>query len=103
MRPNSGWLPPPPAIRCGRRFRERAEGGKAMIGRAFIGAAMAALALPAIAQDAYVVGVTGAMTGPAAGTNAPSVDGLRLYADKLNAAGGINGKQIRLVLQDDQG
>ncbi len=75
-----------------------------MIGRGFIGAAMAAaLALPAAAQDAYVVGVTGAMTGPAAGTNAPSVDGLRLYADKLNAAGGINGKQIRLVLQDDQG
>jgi branched-chain amino acid transport system substrate-binding protein len=75
-----------------------------MIGRGFIGAAMAAaLALPAAAQDAYVVGVTGAMTGPAAGTNAPSVDGLRLYVDKLNAAGGINGKQIRLVLQDDQG
>ncbi len=75
-----------------------------MIARGFIGAAMAAaLALPAAAQDAYVVGVTGAMTGPAAGTNAPSVDGLRLYADKLNAAGGINGKQIRLVLQDDQG
>ena len=75
-----------------------------MIGRGFIGAAMAAaLALPAAAQDAYVIGVTGAMTGPAAGTNAPSVEGLRLYADKLNAAGGINGKQIRLVLQDDQG
>ncbi len=75
-----------------------------MIARGFIGAAMAAaLALPAAAQDAYVVGVTGAMTGPAAGTNAPSVDGLRLYVDKLNAAGGVNGKQIRLVLQDDQG
>src|SRR5712691_757716 len=104
MRPNSGWLPPPPAIRCGRWFRERTQGGKTMIGRGFIGTAMAAaLALPAAAQDAYVVGVTGAMTGPAAGTNAPSVDGLRLYADKLNAAGGINGKQIRLVLQDDQG
>src|SRR6185295_10526004 len=65
--------------------------------------ATAALALPAMAQDAYVIGLTGAMTGPSAGTNGPAVEGLRLYIDRLNAAGGINGKQIKLVLQDDQG
>ena len=65
--------------------------------------ATAALALPAMAQDAYVIGLTGAMTGPSAGTNGPAVEGLRLYIDRLNAAGGINGKQIKLILQDDQG
>src|SRR6516165_6108278 len=66
-------------------------------------AAAVALAGPAGAQDAYVVGVTGALTGPAAGTNGPPIEGLRLYVDRLNAAGGINGKKIQLTVLDDQG
>jgi branched-chain amino acid transport system substrate-binding protein len=64
--------------------------------------AVAALACPAAAQDAYVIGVSGALTGPSAGTNAPPIEGLRLYVDRLNAAGGINGKKIQLVVLDDQ-
>jgi branched-chain amino acid transport system substrate-binding protein len=63
----------------------------------------AAIALPALAQDAYVIGVSAALTGPSASTNAPPIEGLRLYVDRLNAAGGINGKKIQLILQDDQG
>src|SRR4051794_41515995 len=61
----------------------------------------AALAWPAAAQESYVVGVSGALTGPAAGTNAPPIEGLRLYVDRLNAAGGVNGKKIQLVVLDD--
>jgi branched-chain amino acid transport system substrate-binding protein len=64
--------------------------------------AAAALACPAAAQDAYVIGVSGALTGPSAGTNAPPIEGLRLYVDRLNTAGGINGKKIQLVVLDDQ-
>src|SRR5436189_4274302 len=64
--------------------------------------AVAALACPAAAQDAYVIGVSGALTGPSAGTNAPPIEGLRLYVDRLNGAGGINGKKIQLVVLDDQ-
>src|SRR5499427_134176 len=64
--------------------------------------AAAALVCPAGAQDAYLIGVTGAMTGPAAGTNGPPIEGLRLYVDRLNAAGGINGKKIQLTVLDDQ-
>jgi branched-chain amino acid transport system substrate-binding protein len=63
--------------------------------------AVAAMALPAAAQDAYMVGVSGALTGPAAGTNAPPIEGLRLYVDRLNAAGGVNGKKIQLIVLDD--
>jgi len=63
--------------------------------------AAAAIAAPAAAQDAYVVGVSGALTGPAAGTNAPPIEGLRLYVDRLNAAGGVNGKKIQLIVLDD--
>ena len=54
------------------------------------------------AQDAYVIGVTGAMTGPPASTNAPPIEGLRLYVERLNASGGINGKKVQLNIIDDQ-
>jgi ABC-type branched-subunit amino acid transport system substrate-binding protein len=70
---------------------------------ALVGGALAALfASSAVAQDAYVIGVSGALTGPAAGTNAPPVEGLRLYVDRLNARGGVNGKKIQLIVLDDQ-
>jgi branched-chain amino acid transport system substrate-binding protein len=67
------------------------------------GATLAALLLtaPAAAQDAYTIGLTGALTGPPASTYAPAVDALRLYVDGINAAGGIAGKKINLILQDD--
>jgi ABC-type branched-subunit amino acid transport system substrate-binding protein len=59
-----------------------------------------AFALPAAAQD-YVVGVTGALTGPPSSTYAPAVDAMRIYIDRVNAAGGVNGHKIKLVLEDD--
>ena len=67
------------------------------------GATLAALLLaaPAAAQDAYTIGLTGALTGPPASTYAPAVDALRLYVEGVNAAGGIAGKKINLILQDD--
>ena len=60
-----------------------------------------ALALPAKAQDAYVVGLTGALTGPPSSTYAPAVDALRIYIDRVNTAGGVNGHKIKLILEDD--
>ena len=70
-----------------------------------IGAAFAAgaLAMPALAQDAYVVGVSAALTGPAAATYAPVVDAMRAYMDHVNGKGGVNGKPVRLVILDNQG
>ncbi len=50
----------------------------------------------ALAQDAYVVGITAALTGPPASTYAPAVEALRIYVDRLNASGGVNGKKIKL-------
>ena len=70
-----------------------------------LGAALAAstlaMPMPASAQDAYIIGLTGALTGPPASTYAPAVDALRIYVDRVNAAGGVNGKKINLILQDD--
>jgi branched-chain amino acid transport system substrate-binding protein len=72
-----------------------------MFKKALLGAlAATAFALPAAAQD-YVVGVTAALTGPPSSTYAPAVDAMRLYIDRVNAAGGINGRKIRLVIEDD--
>ena len=65
----------------------------------------AAILLPvcaANAQDAYNVGVTAAMTGPASATQAPVIEMLRIYFDRLNAKGGINGHKINLLIEDDQ-
>jgi ABC-type branched-subunit amino acid transport system substrate-binding protein len=56
---------------------------------------------PAGAQDTYNIGLTGALTGPPASTYAPAVEALRIYLERINAAGGINGKKVNLILQDD--
>ena len=67
-----------------------------------VAAAVAALiAWPAAAQDAYTIGLTGALTGPPASTYAPAVEALRVFIERINAAGGISGKKINLILQDD--
>ena len=71
--------------------------------RTLAGAALAAAIFtgPATAQDTYNVGLTGALTGPPASTYAPAAEALRIYIDGVNAAGGVNGKKINLILQDD--
>ena len=69
--------------------------------RTIVVAAALAAALPAAAQDAYVVGVSAAMTGPGAGTYAPVVEAMKAYVDHVNGKGGINGKPVRLIVQDD--
>jgi ABC-type branched-subunit amino acid transport system substrate-binding protein len=66
-----------------------------------------AVALPiataqAQAQDAYLIGVSGAMTGPVAAGYAPIVETMKAYLDHVNSKGGINGKPVRLIILDDQ-
>jgi branched-chain amino acid transport system substrate-binding protein len=65
------------------------------------GVVAAGLSGQAAAQDGYVVGITAALTGPPASTYAPAVEALRIYLDRVNAAGGVNGRKVALVIQDD--
>lgn len=58
---------------------------------------------PALAQDAYVVGLSGAITGANADTYAPGVESIVLYVERLNKRGGVNGKPVRLIVGDNQG
>ena len=70
--------------------------------RTLAAAAVAALMhWPAAAQEAYTIGLTGALTGPPASTYAPAVEALRVYLERINAAGGINGRKVNLISLDD--
>lgn len=72
-------------------------------------AGLAALSFAVITQpfahaaDPYVIGVSAAMSGPAAGTYAGQVEGMKIYIDRVNAKGGIKGRPIQFVILDDQG
>ena len=66
---------------------------------------VAAALLPcgtASAQDAYVIGVSAAMTGPVAPNYAPVVEAMKAYLEHVNGRGGVNGKPVRVVVLDDQ-
>ena len=73
---------------------------KRALGIAVVGAGIA-LGGTAGAQDAYVIGVSAGMTGPAAATYAPVIEAMKAYLDHVNAKGGINGKPVRLIIADD--
>jgi branched-chain amino acid transport system substrate-binding protein len=49
------------------------------------------------------IGVAEALTGPIAKYGVPIRNGFVLAAEELNAAGGINGQRIALVIEDEQG
>ncbi|HEV7242594.1 MAG TPA: ABC transporter substrate-binding protein [Thermoanaerobaculia bacterium] len=49
------------------------------------------------------VGVYAALTGGEAAFGTATVNGVKIAADEINAAGGVLGRQIRLVIEDDQG
>lgn len=54
-------------------------------------------------SDEIVVGVNYEMSGPVADYGKAHVDGIELAVDEINAAGGINGKTIKLVINDNKG
>ncbi|MCA2011087.1 ABC transporter substrate-binding protein [Cereibacter sphaeroides] len=68
-----------------------------------LAAAAGLLGTAASAQDAYRIGLSGALTGPTAGSYAPAIEGFQLYIDRLNEAGGIDGHPVELIVLDDSG
>jgi branched-chain amino acid transport system substrate-binding protein len=52
--------------------------------------------------DKVKIGVFMSMTGDTANFGISSVNGIKMATDEANAAGGINGKQIELDVQDDR-
>jgi branched-chain amino acid transport system substrate-binding protein len=70
-------------------------------------AMLVAAAVPALAQtqgvapDAVTIGAFGPITGPAAYIGLAGRDGMMLAVKEINAAGGVNGRKINVVFEDD--
>ena len=56
-----------------------------------------------VTGDEIVIGEVGSMTGGAATFGKSTHDGIMLAVEKINAAGGIKGKKVRIITLDDQG
>jgi branched-chain amino acid transport system substrate-binding protein len=72
-----------------------------------LAALVVAAALPAVAQqqgvtgDSVVIGAFGPITGPAAYIGLAGRDGMQLAIKEINAAGGVNGRKLVAVFEDD--
>src|SRR5262245_4994275 len=51
--------------------------------------------------DAIKLGTVMPLSGPAAVIGAPLTQGMQVYFDKVNAAGGVDGHKVELVAKDD--
>ncbi|THB79908.1 MAG: branched-chain amino acid ABC transporter substrate-binding protein [Desulfobulbaceae bacterium] len=56
----------------------------------------------AMAADTIKFGIIGPHSGNLASYGLPSVNAAKLVVDKMNAAGGVNGMQIELLIEDDE-
>lgn len=66
------------------------------------GAATEPAAEPA-AEGAIKVGLLAPLTGSVAEYGVAVANGVKMYVEELNAAGGVNGKQVELVEYDEEG
>jgi len=64
------------------------------------GVALSALATPSLADD-LAIAVAGPMTGPLASIGDQMKRGAEAAAATINDAGGVNGRMIKIVVQDD--
>lgn len=55
-----------------------------------------------VSKDEIVLGIHADLSGPAAIFGTPVVNSFRMRIDDANAAGGINGRKVRLVVEDNQ-
>ena len=56
---------------------------------------------PGITSDVITIGAFGPITGPAAYIGLAGRDGANLAIKEINAAGGINGRKLSMVFEDD--
>ena len=74
--------------------------------RTAVGMACAAAFLGSVsvgsAQETIKIGMTVPMTGPVAEIGFLQTEGAKLAVEKVNAAGGINGRKLELIIEDDQ-
>ena len=67
-----------------------------------LAAAMTVGALNLQAADTIKIGVVAPLTGPSAETGRYQIQGAKLAVEEINKAGGVLGKQVELIIEDDQ-
>ncbi|MGE0845431.1 MAG: ABC transporter substrate-binding protein [Flavobacteriaceae bacterium] len=60
------------------------------------------VSLPSLAADAVKFGYVLDASGPTQDISKPTLDGFNLYIDKVNAAGGVDGRKIEVDVRDVQ-
>src|SRR5476649_2800297 len=65
-------------------------------------AAAALVASSAVAADNLKIGMVAPLTGPGAESGRFQINGAKLAVEEINKAGGVLGRQIELVIEDDQ-
>jgi branched-chain amino acid transport system substrate-binding protein len=75
--------------------------------RLFVAAGLAALfsslcGFPVLAADTIKIGLVSEVTGPNAEAGSYTVNGAKLAVEEINKAGGVNGRMIELVIEDNQ-
>lgn len=73
----------------------------AAIGLFTAGASLSAIAQQGLTDTEIVIGDIVPMTGPPALLGVPHTIGVRLAVAEVNEAGGINGRKIRMIFEDD--
>ena len=63
--------------------------------------APAALAQEGITKDTILIGRSAGMTGTIAARMKPATEAITAYFDQVNAAGGVNGRQLKMINLDD--
>lgn len=63
-------------------------------------AATPALAQQGVTATEIVIGTAQDLSGPIVNFSKAAVNGMRMRVDEVNAAGGINGRKLRLVVED---
>lgn len=77
--------------------------GQTLLVAAVLLASSAVRSQEGVSKTAIVIGQSLALTGPGSALAGPFQQGSKLYFDRVNAAGGINGRKIELVTMDDRG
>jgi len=62
---------------------------------------LAALAEPGLTDKEIVIGSCSVQSGPTQELGIQQIAGAKLYLDKINAEGGVNGRKIKLEVMDD--
>jgi branched-chain amino acid transport system substrate-binding protein len=75
-----------------------------LVGLVMMGAALQAAQaqVPGVTADTIKIGSFGALTGPGYLYGTLPMNGIEVVFDQVNAAGGINGRKLELVREDDR-